>query len=143
ATGSVLSRLPSPDMRSNHLLHAMENTTGRQRMALLRLLGRTGSSRALEALRQELKSGAPEMHDATVRALSEWPDAAVIGDLIAIAREDQSQTNKVLALRGYVRVVALPSERKSVETARMLGEALKIAPPNEKKAILGALGAVK
>jgi hypothetical protein len=48
----------------------------------------------------------------------------------------------VLALRGYVRVVALPSDRKPVETARLLGDALALASASEKKAILGALGAV-
>ena len=48
----------------------------------------------------------------TYQRESEWPDAAVIADLLVIAREDRSQTNKVLALRGYVRVVALPSERR-------------------------------
>src|SRR6266850_2250756 len=124
------------------LLAALPSSNTKVQVALLRLLGRTGSPHALEALRQELKNGAPEMHDATVRALSEWPDAAVIPDLLVIAREDPSQTNKVLALRGYVRVVALPSERRPAETARMLGEALSIAPTAEKKSILGALGAV-
>jgi HEAT repeat protein len=142
AIAAVLSRIENPDERAAHLMTPLATASGNQRMALLRLLGRTGSRKALATLRQELKSGAQEMHDATVRALSEWPDAAVIPDLIAIARVDPSQTNKVLALRGYVRVVALPSERKPVETARLLGEALAIAPAGEKKAILGALGAV-
>jgi hypothetical protein len=142
AIASIQSRVDNPDARAAFLLNPLADATGSQRMAILRLLGRTGSSKALEALRRELKEGSAQMHDATVRALSEWPDAKVIPDLIAIAREDPSQTNKVLALRGYVRVVALPSDRKPVETARMLGAALDIAPANEKKAILGALGAV-
>ncbi|HEV8378795.1 MAG TPA: HEAT repeat domain-containing protein [Tepidisphaeraceae bacterium] len=142
ATASVLARIESANERAAPLLEAIAKTSGVQRMAILRLLGRTGSPRALEALRRELKEGDPQMHDATVRALSEWPDARVIPDLLAIAREDPSQTNKVLALRGYVRVVALPSDRRPAETARMLGDALAIAPTSEKKAILGALGAV-
>jgi len=142
AAASVLARMDNADDRAALLLSALATTSGDQRMALLRLLGRTGSGRALAALRKELREGAPQMHDATVRALSEWPNAAVIGDLLAIAREDQSETDKVLALRGYVRVVALPSDRRPYDTAKMLGEALKIAPANEKKAILGALGAV-
>ncbi|HEV8291047.1 MAG TPA: HEAT repeat domain-containing protein [Tepidisphaeraceae bacterium] len=142
AIAAVLARIENSDERAVPLLEAISKTTGTQRMALLRLLGRTGSSRALEALRRELKEGDPQMHDATVRALSEWPDAAVIADLLAIAKEDPSQTNKVLALRGYVRVVALPSDRRPAETARMLGDALTIATTSEKKAILGALGAV-
>ncbi len=142
AAALVLGRVDDANERAAPLLEAMSRTSGSQRMALLRLLGRSGSARALAALREELKNGAPEMHDATVRALSEWPDAAVIPDLIVIAKDDPSQTNRVLALRGYVRVVALTSDRKAVQTARMLGEALAIAPVAEKKSILGALGAV-
>ncbi|HEV8604799.1 MAG TPA: HEAT repeat domain-containing protein [Tepidisphaeraceae bacterium] len=142
AAAAVLFRIDNANDRAAPLLSSLSTTAGAQRMALLRLLGRTGSPTALHALREELKTGAPEMHNATIRALSEWPDAAVIPDLLTIAREDPAQTNKVLALRGYVRVVALPTDRRPAETARMLGDALAIAPPNEKKSILGALGAV-
>jgi hypothetical protein len=138
----VLARIDNADERSAPLLQVLSKTTGEKRMAMLRLLGRTGSRDALTALRNELANGAPAMRNATVRALSEWPDAAVTNDLLKIAQQDPANTNKVLAIRGYVRVVALPSDRRPSETARMLGEALKIAPTNEKKAVLGALGAV-
>jgi HEAT repeat protein len=142
AAAAVLTRIDNAEERAAPLLTVLPKTTGETRMAMLRLLGRTGSRDALAALRTELASGPPAMRNATVRALSEWPDAAVTNDLLKIAKEDPANTNKVLAIRGYVRVVALPSDRRPSETARMLGEVLKIAPTNEKKAVLGALGAV-
>jgi hypothetical protein len=75
--------------------------------------------------------------------LAEWPDARAIADLPQIARTAESLPHKVLALRGLIRMAALPGGRGPAETAKLLGEALTLAPRSEeKKMALAALGDV-
>ena len=64
--------------------------------------------------------------------------------MLMIARISADEAHPVLALRGYVRLVRLPSDRTPVETFRMLEEAMTIASrPEEKKLVLGGLADVR
>ncbi|HUT33800.1 MAG TPA: HEAT repeat domain-containing protein [Planctomycetota bacterium] len=129
ATAPVLAPLPGP--------------SAAVRCALLRVLAKVPSAKGLEALRAAVKDADASVKDVAIRGLADWPDAAPMPDLITIARTAESPVHKVLALRGLIRMAALPSERPAEQTAKLLADALALATtPDDKKLVLAALANV-
>jgi len=88
----------------------------------------------------ETKSNDSAVADAAIRALADWPDASAAGDLLTLARTAEKDGHRILALRGYVRLVGLPSNRPVAQTVRMYKDALDAAKrAEEKKLILAGL----
>jgi HEAT repeat protein len=111
------------------------------RARLVGLLGRTGSAKALPAVRQAAVDEDETIQDAGVRALAQWPDGAVSGDLLGLASTSPKETHRALALRGYVRLVHVPRQRPAEEKLAMCREAFALSrTADEKKLVLGALG---
>jgi len=142
AVTSVMSRMADADRRAEPVLAALEGASGSARIALVRALGRTGSAKALAVLRKAVADENPETQLAAVRGLADWPNAQVADDLAGLAKSAGRENVKVLALRGYVRVAALPSDRAAAATARMLAEAMRLARAEDKKLVLSALANV-
>jgi HEAT repeat protein len=112
------------------------------RCALLRVLARTTAAKALIALRSAANDGDSAVVDTAVRGLADWPDAAAAPDLEAIARSPKNPTHKVLALRGLVRLAALPGN-PGEQAVKFLAEAMSLASrPDEKKLALAAVGEI-
>jgi hypothetical protein len=108
------------------------------------ILGSIGDANSLSALRTSLSDDNAEVQTAAVRALSNWPNTAPAADLLKVAKSSSSQTNRTLALRGYVRLVGLDSNRPAEETVKMLSDAFVLAAnADEKKLVLSALANVK
>jgi len=105
--------------------------------ALLSVLAQTGRQEALPALRAALQDPNADIRRGAVLAISEWPDATPMPDLLAVARSDSSAALQILAMQSYLRLMALPSSRTPAETAALLAEAMKLARrADEKRAIL-------
>jgi len=114
------------------------------RALLLRVLGRIGDSSALPMLRTALNSREQEIQDAAIRALSDWPTAEPVPDLLKVAQNSENRVHRVLALRGFVRLLALDSDRPEKETADLYKKAMELAPNAlEKKRVLSGLGDTK
>ena len=126
------------------VLAALPKATGPQRATLLDALAAIGGDQALTAVLADAKSSDEAVKDAAVRALTAWTDAAAAGQLLEIARSSDNDVHKVLALRGYVRLVGEPSDRPVAETVAMYEKALAVAAgASEKKLVLGGLGNVR
>ena len=140
---AVCQRSQDRDAAATAVLAALPGPTSEVHCVLLRVVARVPSDRSLEALRVALRDAETAVRDAAVRGLCDWPDARAIGDLPDIARNAEGLPHKVLALRGLVRLAALPGNRAPAETTKFLGEALALAPrAEEKKLALAALGDV-
>ncbi len=112
------------------------------RSSLLSVLGRIGDSSALPAIRRELASEETEIRTAAIRALSGWPSAEPLSDLVKLASESKSQLHRILALRGFVRLLGLASGRPAAETVAMYKQAMALAPNSmEKRRVLSGLSA--
>jgi len=143
ALAAIAGRLDDKEKRAEPLLAALPKADTPARAALLRVLGRLGGKAALEALRTAVRDQNAEIKDAAIRAMADWPDGAAAPDLLEIARTDQDLAHHVLALRGALRVLALPGERPTEETLKLYAEALKAARRvDEKKEALGGIGGV-
>jgi HEAT repeat protein len=108
--------------------------------AAYQLLGQLGDPDSLEVLRAGLKSENPALQEAAFRGLTDWPGPEVMEEMKHLAAEGQSESRRVLAFRAYVRMIR-QSEQTPSEKARLLTEALALAPrESEKKIVLAALG---
>jgi hypothetical protein len=114
------------------------------RCALLRTLGGIGDSRALGILRTGLKDDNAEVQATAIRALSDWPNAEPVTNLLKVAQTSDNETHRAMALRGYVRLIGLDSNRSAKETIKMYSQAMNLAAnADEKKLVLSALANIK
>ena len=116
----------------------------KKRSSLLSVLGRIGDNSALPSLRKELSSKEADIRTAVIRSLSGWPTPEPISDLLNIAENSDNQIHRILALRGFVRLLGIDSERAAKKTTEMYAKAMSLAPnPMEKKGVLSGLAEAK
>jgi type 1 glutamine amidotransferase/HEAT repeat protein len=112
----------------------------KKRCLLFRSLGKIGDDSALPLLRAALKDENPEIRDAVIRALVDWPNPTPVDDVLAVARNTKDLTHQVLALRGYVRMIGLAKFQSPDAAVASLKTALNLASrPEEIKLVLGTL----
>ncbi len=110
------------------------------RCSLLIALGRIGDNSGLGVLRKGLGGKEVEEQTAAIRALSMWPTGEPVADLLTVAQGSKLQLHKILALRGFVRLLGLKSERATSETIAMYKQAMSLAPnAMEKRRVLSGL----
>ena len=139
-TAVVLVAAKTPDAVLAALASAHQPA---ERASLVRVLGRIGGPKAYPPVEKALGDADAGVKDAAVRALASWPDARAEAALLNLARGAGDKTHRVLALRGYVRLLGLPSERKPQETARKYAEILPVArDADSRKLVLAGLADV-
>ena len=112
--------------------------------SLLRVLGAVGDSGSLPTVKSALGHASPEVRDAAVRGLADWPSPEPIPDLLALAKDAPDETHRILALRGAIRLIGTASERQPAETLDLYRQALGLAArPDEKKQALAGLAAIR
>jgi HEAT repeat protein len=138
ALSSVLRRSkPAPIAP---VLTAYRTASPAARLALTEAMGQSSSAEALPLLRAGVKATDAETARAAILALSEWSDPAPLPDLLAAAESGASPALRTLALRGYLKLTALPSTRTPAETGVMLRGALRLAKqPAEQRTVLSML----
>jgi hypothetical protein len=110
----------------------------------LPLLGRLGGPQALKIIETALRSDDAQVREAAVRGICNWPDASVADRLLALAADSDERGHRQRALRAYVRVITLPSDRSEDQTLRMLQSAMKLADrPEDRQWILTRASTVR
>jgi HEAT repeat protein len=110
---------------------------------LLRALGRAGGAEALQCVIGATKSSDATVQDAATRVLVDWQAAEAIAPVQAVAETTTNSTHKVLALRGFIRLIRAHKAGTADQLAR-IKTALALAPnAGEKRGALGALGDVQ
>ena len=121
------------------------------RCSLLRALGGIANNNALRILEDASKETNPAVRDTAVRTLAKWPNATAAEVLLEIYSNTQNRIHRLLSLRGFVRLLALPAEKpfgyaqgKLVEkTLKMCRQAMHQARgPAEQKLVLSGLSNV-
>ncbi|MCX6908108.1 MAG: HEAT repeat domain-containing protein, partial [Verrucomicrobia bacterium] len=122
-------------------LKAMQGAEVAARGALLRTAGRIGGPKALAALRAGANDPSGEIRDAAVRTMADHAGVEAMPQLLALARDASSATHRVLALRGYWRLVALAENLPPQERLKLCADGLAAAQrPDEKRLGLVELG---
>jgi HEAT repeat protein len=136
AVAKLLPRCEDKDKSVAMILELLTRAPAASQPALLRILGDTGSEKALPALRSYLKDASSDIQDAVVSALSQWPDARALDDLLGIIETANSPARMELALKGYVRL-ANTSDEPTELFARVLK---RVTQASDKKLVLAGLG---
>ncbi|MGB2861685.1 MAG: HEAT repeat domain-containing protein [Sedimentisphaerales bacterium] len=114
------------------------------RCSLLNVLGRIGDNSALPVLTAALKDENVEVQTAAIRALADWPTPEPATGLLKVAESSGNKVHRILALRGFVRLLGLVSDRSASETIEMYKKAMSLAPDaGEKKKVLSGLSNTK
>lgn len=79
--------------------------------------------------------------DGAIAALSGWPTATPLNEVYALAKDSESDTHRAVALDGYIRLLALPSDQPTLERLEGFRQALALAGDNADsvRAILAGL----
>jgi len=112
--------------------------------SLLRVLGGIANRKTLETVIIASKETEPAVRDTAVRSLVKWPNAAAAEVLLDIYLQTDNRIHRLLALRGFVRLLALPEQNRPVQkTLEMCRRAMSHADSiAEKKLVLSGLANV-
>ncbi len=114
------------------------------RCSLLNVLGRIGDNSALPVLTAAIKDENVDIQTAAIRALADWPTPEPAAELLKVAESSGNKVHRILALRGFVCLLGLASERPAGETIEMYKKAMSLAPDaGEKKKVLSGLSNTK
>ena len=141
---AAASRIEDQNKRADDILVMLGSTDSvAVRSSLLRVLGRIANDKALETLQSALNEKNNLIRDTAVRALAAWPNSKALNALSTISQNTSDNTHRVLALRGYVRLLGLDTELSPKEKVGMYKLAMSRARrSDEKKLVLAGLANV-
>ncbi len=123
----VCNKLPADQDRAEPVLDLLKDADTAQTILCLPLLGRLGGAKSLQAIDAQVDSANKDAAEAAVRALCNWPNAEVADRLSALAANAAEKRHRRWALRAFVRVISLPSDRAPDQTLALLQTAMKQA----------------
>ena len=110
------------------------------KVAILDVLSNLDGGAAGKALKKGLGDSDANVRKSAIRGLSGSTRAANADTLLGAAKNDSDQTNRILAIRGYIKLVTLDTTASSSETVGKLGAAMRVCErADEKKMILATL----
>jgi len=142
---AVSRKISQPSKQADAVLAGLHGETRvAVRCSLLRVLGGVANSKALSTLEAASKEVNPTVQDTSVRALTKWPNGAAAEVLLEIYCNTKSQIHRLLALRGFVRLLSLPVKERSAEkTLGLCRRAMQQAKSSaEQKLVLSGLSNV-
>ncbi len=141
----VVQKSPDASRPSAPVLAALPSVElGEARGSLLEVLGRIGDPAALPAIRAELGSGDAGSQRAAIVALSSWPDAGPAEDLRDVAATSRDRVVQILALRGYITLLRIRSDRPVQQSIDLFTSAMALTTQTtEKTMVLAGLGGLR
>ena len=124
----------------------VKKMTPQNAVVALSIIGRIGGPKALETVKKEMAGSNKE---AAIRALCNWPNAVVADDLLALVGGNESDQNKIAALRAFIRVMTLRNEEIGIRISDkdrivQLRKAMEVATRlDEKRLILDRLNSIR
>ncbi len=141
AIRKVFSRAENRSRCFEMVARYYEPATEATKSYILDLAAATGDSNALKLERKALKSANKQLYAKALRALAKWPNETAAPDLLMQAKNASEEVDRIVALRGYIRIAGMETANLPVtERMKMFETALDLAKRNEeKKAILAML----
>ncbi len=141
---AIAKKIDNQDEQGDAVLAAYDRTDDIEaKSSLLHVAGRIGDRDALTVMQNALNQDQEEFRVAAIRALSKWPTPEPLNNLLNLAQNGDTQTERVLALRGYIQLLGLESDRPVKETVDKYRKALDLAEnANEKRMVMSGLANV-
>ena len=124
------------------LLAVLSTETDTQiRRSLLLILAKIGHELSLPVIKEALHDSDDTIKLAATRALAQWPTDEPAQELEKIIRTSSNELQRVLALRGFVRLAGFPGDRTEAEITDRFKTALQLSgSDDDKKMVLSGLG---
>jgi HEAT repeat protein len=138
----IFTASATPPAIVDMLCGAIAPAQGEAKLAVLRTLRSVGGPKAFQTVQAALADRDPQVKDTALRALCDWPTPDALPLITGLLKQPPTKKIKVLALRGFVRLVPQDSvpDAKKFDS---LKEAMPLADRNEdKQLVLSALGNV-
>ena len=116
---AVAARTANREPFVEMVVKAMQGADVPVRSALLRTAGQIGGPKAQAALQTCANEPSPEIRDAAVRTMASHAGIEALPHLLALACDASNRTHRVLALRGYWRLVALAEKQPAQERLKL------------------------
>jgi len=111
-----------------------DKATDATKGVILALAAVSGDSHALEMERKALASANKDLYGQALRALAAWPNESAAPDLLKLAKSGAGEVDRILALRGYIRIAGLETAKLSgAKRAEMFKTAMGLAERGEEK----------
>jgi HEAT repeat protein len=140
AAASIVLHAKNPAEPTKQIVDAHASATGEYRASLLRTLAKLPGASSLSAIRGDLTHADAKIADAAVRALASSTDPAATDDLVQIIKSTSNETHRILALRGYIRLIGQATEKPAAQQVALHESALALCSrPDEKRLVLASL----
>lgn len=138
---AVAHKNPVKDKRAKAVLAALRVVRATHpRSSLIGVLGKIGDDSALNLLYTSLGDKNLDIRYAAVSALNEWPNPNPLEKLLDVVRTTDVEKHRIIALRGYIRLLGLQSLRSPEQTVKMYVAGMDLAANvTEKKMVLSGL----
>ena len=137
AVAAVCSRRGDRELAVEPVVQAvLRQPTAEQQASLIRVLGRVQGQAALMIVRVSCQAPGAPVRDAAIRALAEWQDEGALMDLLELATGATEPAQRVLALRGYVRLLRASTSRTPAQVVTMLSKAMVAAERDEERRLV-------
>ncbi|RKY07976.1 MAG: hypothetical protein DRP66_05530, partial [Planctomycetota bacterium] len=111
--------------------------------SLLMVLGRIGEDNSFLTVYMGLKDGDAKVKEAAIKALGEWPNSRPADALLEVAQNASEARQRILALRGYVKLASLDAKTHPDKTVARFRKAMALAAGvNEQRLVLAGIGSV-
>ncbi len=132
-----------PDSKSAFFTQLLTKENNPEKVSvLLQVIGKIGERSSLPLIRKYLSDSRPQVTEAAVKALSDWPEVEALDDLLALASKTSDLKENVLAIRGLVRLTASQTYRQPEAATAFLKEIYSLSRrAEEKKLVLSTLPA--
>ncbi|MBW1811987.1 MAG: HEAT repeat domain-containing protein, partial [Deltaproteobacteria bacterium] len=110
------------------------NANEATKVFILGLGSESGDADTLKLEQSALASGNKKLYGQALRTLARWPNKLAVADLYNQAQNASGQVDRIIALRGYIRIAGLKDAGLSPqEQLVILKKAMKLASRNEEK----------
>jgi len=123
-----------PDATASALVKALPSADPERRSLFLSALGIAGSPAALPCVLGALKDADPAVAEDALRVLSDWKHLSAAAPLLEQAKTQTKNSLRILALRGFIRLV--DKEPDTTRRADMLTQATALTTRTEEKNLL-------
>ena len=140
---AIAQRTGREKVVAGQIARAYSGATQEGRISYLRLLGLLGGTEALKTVTIAMDEGNDEIKEAALRSLTSFPDAGPADRLLDIAQNSPKPTHRILALRGYIKMIGLVKDNSPIRALKMCQVAMSVAGRvEEKKQVLSTAGAI-
>ncbi len=142
---AIAKKIQAEDQRAGPVLEVLPSIDKTEsKGSLIKVLGQIGDKTALPVLKEYLSDKNSDFQEAAIHALSAWYDAGPADDLFEVAKTTDNETNKILALRGYVTLLLIKNDRTDNESLGLYFKAMGLAENiSEKRLVLSGFATLR